>query len=281
MDGPDRQRIALPGDLSETDFVHDGADLWIYDSSTNSVTHRTVPTTSPTAPVPAPAPTDLTPSAQAAQWLSDLDPSTALSVAGTTTVAGRPAYELQATPRTPGTLVAAVRVAVDSATGVPLRVQVFPAGSGTPAFTVGFSSVSFTTPAASTFRFTPPAGAIVNRTTTQPTDNADAGAHVPTGPSGPSGDTAGGGSAKPTLSGTGWASVVQLPAADLNSVLPGTAVADPGRSRSALDWINRISTQVPAGHLLTTRLFSVLVTNDGRVLLGAVAPSVLEGLVAS
>jgi hypothetical protein len=48
-----------------------------------------------------------------------------------------------------------------------------------------------------------------------------------------------------------------------------------------LDWVERLSTQVPQGHLLSTRLFSLLVTPDGRVLVGAVAPSVLEGMVAS
>jgi outer membrane lipoprotein-sorting protein len=283
--GPDMQRIALLGDLSETDFVHDGTDLWVYDSGTNSVSHQTA-AVDPSASGAAPAvssPVDLTPSGAAQQWLADLDPSTAVSVAGTTTVAGRPAYELQATPRTPGTLIGAVRVAVDSATGVPLRVQVVPTGSNGPAFTVGFTSVSFTTPAAGTFRFTPPAGARVNQpgAGTTPAPVSGDGPQVQTGPSDGTGTTAAAGSSRPSVSGTGWASVVQLPAADLSSALPGTSVADPGRSRSGLDWIDRLSTQVPAGHLLTTRLFSLLVTDDGRVLIGAVAPGVLEAMVAS
>jgi outer membrane lipoprotein-sorting protein len=272
--GPDMQRIALLGDLSETDFVHDGTDLWIYDSGTNSVTHQTVAAVDPSASVP----TDLTPSGAAQQWLADLDPSTTVSVAGTTTVAGRPAYELQLTPRTPGTLVGAVRIAVDSGTGVPLQVQVFPVGSNSSAFTVGFTGVSFSTPAAGTFRFTPPAGATVNQSVTGAHSAPGVGVGAQTGAAGVGG---GAGKSKPSVSGTGWATVVTLPAADLNLALPGTAAADPSRSRSGLDWINRLSTQVPAGHLLTTSLFSVLVTNDGRVLIGAVAPSVLEGMVAA
>src|SRR3954449_11895558 len=41
-DGPEHQRGALLGKLAETDLVHNGSDLWTYDSSRNEVTHRTL-----------------------------------------------------------------------------------------------------------------------------------------------------------------------------------------------------------------------------------------------
>jgi outer membrane lipoprotein-sorting protein len=286
VDGADRQRIALLGDLSETDLVHDGADLWVYDSGTNTVTHHTVSGSSLPS-LPGGAATDLTPQGQAQQWLSDLDPSTIASLAPTATVAGRPAYQLQLSPRAAGSLVGAVRIAIDSATGVPLRVQVIPAGSTNSAFTVGFRSISFSAPSAATFQFTPPPGATV--ASTPSSGPAGVGSEPTAAPQpaepGPSSATATpsgqADSSAPVVSGTGWASVVQLPASDLSSVLPNTNAADPGRSRTAADWIDRLATQVPQGHLLTTRLFSLLLTPDGRVLIGAVTPSVLEAQVAS
>ncbi|MEO6822491.1 MAG: hypothetical protein ABI468_08660, partial [Candidatus Nanopelagicales bacterium] len=44
LDGAQRQRIALLGDLAESDVVHNGGDVWVYSSSTNSVEHVTLPT---------------------------------------------------------------------------------------------------------------------------------------------------------------------------------------------------------------------------------------------
>ena len=44
---------------------------------------------------------------------------------------------------------------------MPLRVQVFARGATSPAFQLGFTSISFGMPAASNFTFTPPPGAKV------------------------------------------------------------------------------------------------------------------------
>ena len=56
--------------------------------------------------------------------------------ARTARVAGRSAYELVLTPKEPASLVASVRLAIDSEQHVPLRVQVFAKGSTDPAFEV-------------------------------------------------------------------------------------------------------------------------------------------------
>ena len=41
--GPEQQRVALLGQLSESDVIHNGTDLWTYSSSTRAVTHATLP----------------------------------------------------------------------------------------------------------------------------------------------------------------------------------------------------------------------------------------------
>src|SRR5581483_8692091 len=107
VDGPQRQRIALLGALAETDVVHDGADLWIYTSRTNTVTHQRLGNGAKHAPEPADTSTSaqqLTPEAQARKFLRAVGPSTRVTVDRTARVAGRPAYQLVLAPRTPATL---------------------------------------------------------------------------------------------------------------------------------------------------------------------------------
>lgn len=102
-----------------------------------------------------------TPQEAAEAALAHIEPSTAVGVEGQVRVAGRDAYELVLTPRDEGTRIARIRLAVDGATGAPLRVQVVSTVTGAPAVQVGFTDVSFATPDASVFTFTPPAGAEV------------------------------------------------------------------------------------------------------------------------
>src|SRR5947209_8523150 len=63
-------------------------------------------------------------------------------------------------------LIGSVRVAVDAATSVPLRLQVFARGATDPAFETAFTEVQFQQPDASVFRFTPPKDAKVTEGTT-------------------------------------------------------------------------------------------------------------------
>ncbi len=105
--------------------------------------------------------TPMTPQQVAERLLSAVGPTTNVTVPGTTTVAGRPAYQLDVSPRTDQSLIGRIEIDVDSSTYLPLQVQVFPRGSGSSALTVGFTSLSFATPASSNFTFTPPAGAHV------------------------------------------------------------------------------------------------------------------------
>jgi hypothetical protein len=61
--------------------------------------------------------------------------------------------------------VGSVLIAIDASRHIPLRVEVYPRGSSAVAYSIGFTALSFGTPAASNFSFTPPAGATVKNVT--------------------------------------------------------------------------------------------------------------------
>jgi outer membrane lipoprotein-sorting protein len=263
--GPDKARFALLGNLAETDVVRNGPDVWLWTSSTNTAQHATLPKNASTRER-APQ-TPMSPQEAARRALAAVDPTTAVSVDGAAQVAGRSAYELVLRPRDTRSLVGQVRLAVDSKTYAPLRVQVFAKGAGSPAFQTGFTSVRFTTPADSVFRFTPPPGAKVKRLALPAGGRAAAHERSGAATAGPSGwGTPEGG---PTVIGKGWTAVVVAHGVDLG-----------GRENAQLEALLRASTPVSgsfgSGRLLQTKLFSALLLDDGRALVGAVSPSMLE-----
>ena len=133
-------RLALLGSLGESDLVRNGTDLWTWSSKDKSATHHTVALSSRerTAQPRLGFPDD--PAAGGRRRAEGMTPSTKVSTDGTAVVAGRSAYELLLQPRDTGSLVGSVRIAIDGATHVPTRVQVFARGAGKPAFEVGFTS---------------------------------------------------------------------------------------------------------------------------------------------
>jgi outer membrane lipoprotein-sorting protein len=281
--GPDRARVALLGTLGESDVVRDGRDVWTWSSRTNTATHRTLPPgeagTQRPDRVPDAAALPRTPQEAADAALAAIDPSTKVSTGGSARVAGRAAYELVLQPRDTGSLVGQVRLAIDADQHVPLRVQVYPRGYDAAAFEVAFTQVSFARPDAAQFRFTPPPGAKV--TEEQPGQPAggrtgDAGAPGSAGPAGTA-------DRQVAVIGTGWTSVLvaRLPQGALTGTngangANGSASGDTGDRRGGagftLDALPAASGTWGSGHLLSGRLFSVLVTDDGRVLVGAVSP---------
>jgi outer membrane lipoprotein-sorting protein len=258
--GPDRARIALLGTLGESDVIRDGQDVWIWDSQQNTASHTVVPAGDTGARKPPINPSELpkTPEEAANAALAAIDPTTKVTTNGAARVAGRPAYELVLTPRDAGSLVGRVAIALDAERHVPLRVQVYPAGSDTTAFKVEFTQVSFTRPDPAQFRFAPPPGVQIKE------QAADKGA-----------PEAAPAAARPTVVGKGWTSVLvaKLPNA---SALTGDAAQPAG---SLLDRLPKVSGAWGSGRLVTSRLFSVLVTDDGRVLAGAVRPEQLYAAV--
>jgi hypothetical protein len=144
---------------------------------------------------------------------------------------------------------------------VPTRVQVFAKGESQPAFQVGFTSFDPSRPSANLFRFNPPPGTKVTESTGRP----QAHGHV------------GGVPAFPNVVGHGWTSVVvaKAPAGAAGLQRGGGSMA---RMLGALP---EVSGSWGSGHLLKGSLFSVLLTNDGRVVAGTVPPRMLYGALAA
>lgn len=277
--GADQQRLALQGTLGESDIIRNGADVWTWSSDDNSATHFQLPDRSDDAvPVPDPGAAAMTPQQVADLALSAIDPSTVVSTDGTAEVADRAAYELVLAPRDTASLIGQIRIAIDAEQHVPLRVQVFAADAQTPAFEVGFEAISFDVPGVEQFTFTPPPGATVTESTLgQGGDDTDAPpmAELHPGTVDPGVDPVG----EPQVIGTGWTSVVQvsLPTPDPTVSAPeGAGPAGPAAELGGiLQSLPEVSGDWGSGRLLQSALFSVLLTDDGRVLGGAVAPEVL------
>lgn len=231
-DGPERVRLALLGTLSQSDIIRNGRDLWIWDSAENQASHRVLPEDLPAHPGPAMAPPQV-----AEAILAAIEPSTEVTVERTGRVADRDAYELVLTPRDEATLVRQVRVAIDAEHSIPLSVRVYGQGEE-PAWEASFTQISFERPDPEQFRFNPPPGTTVIEEELWP--SLPMLADPPT---------------QATVVGEGWTSVlvVRLP-------------------ESAMARVEMLRALLPDGRSLSGSLFSVLLTEDGRVLLGAVTP---------
>jgi outer membrane lipoprotein-sorting protein len=283
---PTQARISLIGDLAQADVIRRGSEVWTWSSSENTATRYTLPADAKKAGrLPGASPTGaaaIDPAAAAELALDSIDPTTAVSVDGSNKVAGRSAYELVLAPRDARSLVGEVRLAVDSETSVPLRVQVFAQGATEAAVETAFTSVQFERPADSVFAFTPPAGAKV----VEGTVGAKAGAVRDAAGAAQTKDLAGAARAArgardaakdvaaragaPRLVGSGWTSVAVVEDAGL------AAVEDSPVGGALLGATTRVTGSYGSGRLLSTPLLSVLILDDGTVLAGAVQPAVLD-----
>jgi outer membrane lipoprotein-sorting protein len=160
---PDGVRIANLLPASERDFVANKTDAWFWDSRTQTAKHLTYDATAMQAAAEAAhqTATPPDPATLAATIVRRLAPFAGLSVSSTRWVAGEPTYTLVLTPTSARTLVGSVQVALDANNWVPLQLEVFAKGSDAAAIRIGFTSISFGPVDASTFDFTPPAGADV------------------------------------------------------------------------------------------------------------------------
>jgi hypothetical protein len=255
--------VALLGTLGETDVIKTSRDVWIWNSQRNEAVHYALPADAAARHVPSQS-LPSTPQDAADLALKAIDPTTTVTTAGTARVAGRSAYELVLAPRDTASLIGQVRIAIDSKQHVPLRVQVYARRADAPSFQVAFTQVGFTRPDPAQFRFNPPAGAVVHE---QQRDPSKVG--LPT--------TA----QRPVVVGTGWTSVV-VAAAPQSPADRNPAAQDPkarpdggpaGAAEAAiLERLPVVSGPWGSGRMLSGKLFSVLLTDDGRVLAGAVSP---------
>ncbi len=288
---PTQARVSLVGDLAQADVIRRSTEVWTWSSAENTATRYTLPAGSQKAgrlPGASPSAAPVDPAAAAELALQSIDPTTAVTVDGSNKVAGRAAYELVLAPRDARSLVGEVRLAVDSETSVPLRVQVFAKGATEAAVETAFTSVQFERPADSVFAFTPPAGAkVVEGSAAGPAagvakdaaraaDSEDVGsaAQAAKGAKDAAKDAASRAGA-PRVVGSGWTSVAVLEDAQL------AAVQDNPVGGALLGATTEVSGSYGSGRLLSTPLLSVLILDDGTVLAGAVQPAVLEEAAAT
>ncbi|ASR37945.1 hypothetical protein BAY61_26345 [Prauserella marina] len=268
-DGKGDSRISIAQRSAETTIVRDGETLWTYESGSNSATKFTLPTelTHHDKGTQRPEGSEGTegqfadPATAAASLVSAVQETSTVAVDGTARVADRPAYELVLTPK-PGerTLLREVRVAVDSETRLPLRLSVLTNGTTDPALEIGFSDISFGDQPADLFRFTPPQGAKV--TERQPDVGHSAPAEEPDG----------------RFVGEGWDTVYvgKAPAEVLNNERQQDSENPEADLGSLLDRIGTpVNGEFGSGHVVSTKVGTALITDDGRFAIGAVPQQVL------
>lgn len=254
VDGPTKQRAQVLDSLAERDVIRNGSTVWTWDSKKQEATKVTLPSASAARK----SDTTVTPAALADRLVKAVKPTSTLKVMGGSSVAGRDVYTLTLTPKTDGTLVEDVKLAVDTQTGLPLRLTVDAVGQKDAAFSVGFSSIDVAKPDAKLFDFSAPKGADV---TTRDLSNVK---HPRThGPVSPDVDAN-----RPTTTGTGWSTIAVLPASGKRS----TALS----GADAQGLLGQLTQTVPGGRAVQTSLVSVLFADDGRVLVGAVPVSALQ-----
>ncbi|GAA2393095.1 LolA family protein [Nonomuraea africana] len=254
----DQFRLAVPGQMNETNIIVNGDQTWMWDSQSNTATRVKVAPGTERPHTPAPSTPAMTPQQAAEQLLAKVGEHSVVSVTSNTQVAGRSAYELVLAPKDAGSLVRDVRLALDGETYVPLRVQVHAKGAAEPAFEVGFTEVTFSAPAPENFTFTPPAGAKVEEKTLGFTKDKEK-EHLSEG--------------EIKTVGEGWTTVAVMPTPK------APATQEQGQEGFSLDTLLQSATPVSgawgSGKLIKTKLVSALFTDDGRLLVGAVTPEEL------
>ncbi|MEU1847810.1 DUF2092 domain-containing protein [Streptomyces sp. NPDC019990] len=252
-DGPDRQKLSLLENAAEYSIVHNGKDVWGYDSKSNEVYHG-IASGSPKHEQrqPPALPKDF-----AEEALKAVGDTTSVTVDGTAQVAGRDAYKLLIKPKQSGSTVGAVTVAVDAKTGMPLKFTLTPASGGAAVVDAGFTRVSFAKPAASTFDFTPPKGAKVTEEKDVPGTADKSPKRAPE-----SGKGLGKG-----LDGLDGMKTIG------EGMPSGEAGGDLGGFMNSLG--DKVNGRFGSGTVFSTRLVNALMTDDGKVYVGMVTKDTL------
>jgi outer membrane lipoprotein-sorting protein len=287
VDGPDKLRIQILDPMSERSLTVNGDTVWVYDDDKLAAQFMTMDSAELEAKKAeyesensaeieqriADLPFDINNPAEVADYvLSEASEYSAITVGVDQNVAGRAAYELIATPLAAETTVDYVSVAVDAETGMALNVKIMAKGQIEPAMELGFTSIDYSTPASAIFEFTPSSDVTVTemempeeftidgQTYTKEELQAELESKKPT-------------EAeyeelkaqyeamenKPVVYENGWASVVEMTLSD-----------DMPVEMFESELFSEMTQQVDGGKIISTSLVNVLITDDGRVLAGAV-----------
>ncbi|WP_236242820.1 sigma-E factor regulatory protein RseB domain-containing protein [Streptomyces sp. CC228A] len=290
-DGPDRQRLTIQDGDDEYTVIHRGGEVWTYDSKANEVLHAKDDAYESGGADEAHEP-PVTPKELATEALKAVDGTTSVTVGGTARIAGRDAYQLVIKPKQSGSTIGAIKVSVDAQNGVPLKFTLTPSTGGKAVVDAGFTQVDFAKPAADTFAFTPPRGAKV----TELDEESEGAAGRHGGPADKElddlrkdlgGKDLGKDLGKnlddlesvedfpgPNVIGEGWTTILELggPAAP-------SGAGEEGLPAEAEKFLGALGDQVTgkfgSGTVFKTRLVNALLTDDGKVYVGAVTEKAL------
>lgn len=282
-DGPDKQRVSVLDDAAEYSLIHNAGEVWAYDSASNEAFHAKAPADSKDLGKQEKTPEGLptTPKGLAEEALKAADETTSVTVDGTAQVAGRDAYQLLIKPKQSGTTIGSIRVAVDAETGVPLKFTLTPSSGGKAAIDAGFTKVDFAQPSADTFKFSPPKGTKVteggDELKSQEQDfKKDFEQDFEQDFKGEEGlkDFEG-----LNVMGKGWTTVAEIsaPGGEADSKAPAPEKGDvPPEAQQFLDALgDKVSGEFGTGTVFKTRLVNALMTDDGKVYVGAVTKDAL------
>ncbi|MFF4314008.1 outer membrane lipoprotein carrier protein LolA [Streptomyces sp. NPDC001507] len=275
-DGPEKQKVSVLESGAEYSLIHNGTDVWGYDSKSNEVYHSTAADSGKAEQHETPA----TPKNFADEVLKSVDDTTSVTVDGTAQVAGRDAYRLVIKPKKSGTTVGAISIAVDAKTGTPLKFTLTPSSGGAAVVDAGYTQVSFAKPAASTFDFTPLKGAKVTEGDHAGKAGKTAGGNG-TAQGGKASEAPGDGSAKGLdksgfdVLGKGWNSIAVLDTGSKGGVPTGSASGGGDLSGFLGSLGDPVSGKFGKGTVFSTRLINALMTDDGKVYVGAVDKAAL------
>ncbi|WP_406146719.1 LolA family protein [Streptomyces sp. NBC_01012] len=284
VDGEERQRLSILGEGSEYSLVHNGDDVWGYDSESNEVYHAQAEGKKARAGgkggehKAAPG----TPKQFADEALAAAGDTTSVTVGGTAQVAGRDAYKLVIKPKQSGSTIGSITVAVDASTGVPLKFTLAPSSGGKAAVDAGFTKVDFAKPDASSFSFTPPKGAKVTEA-----DEVQAEAEKKGAEQKGAAEKGAAGKALEDLGaledfkganviGEGWNAVAQIEIPGGAGLPTQGSEGMPAQAEQFLDALgDKVTGDFGSGTLFKTRLVNALLTDDGKVYVGAVTKDAL------
>ena len=292
VDGPEKLRVQVLDPMSERSMIVNGDTVWFYDDDKLAAQFMTMDVAEFEAKAEeleaensaeieqkiADLPFDINNPAEVADYLlAEASEYSEITVGVDQNVAGQAAYELIATPLASETTVDYVSVAIDAETGMALNVKVMAKGQTEPAMEIGFTSINYSTPDASVFEFNPSSDVTVTEmempeeftidgeTYTKEQLEAEFEANKLT-------------EAEyeelkaeveanenmPEIIENGWASVVEM---KLTEDMPVDMFDS--------ELFSGITEQVDGGFVISTSLVNMLITDDGRVLAGAVTTDYL------
>lgn len=257
--------------MSQRDIVVTEKEFWAYDAGDQTALTRTLAT-----PVDREAfegsaeelAVDVTdPRAVADFLMEQAGPDTTITVGDDHRVAGREAYRLVVEPNSSVSLVDAVHISVDFETGMPLGATVWSTVQEVFALSVAFTDITFETPDASLFAFSPPPGTTVETlefpdAIEQTIADWEAGTLTEESAQARADELKSefAGDATTTTTGEGWEMVASL--SELPDVVPMEMLEN--------ELFQDLMTAVDGGTVFQTPLANVLVMDDGRVFAGAV-----------